>query len=321
MGLAGVKTSWQRQTRYFGHDRRDQYSVLILDNRGMGDSGKPLGRYSTSMMAADVLEVLDHVGWGSSSSTTSDEQQQEQQEQQVHLVGISLGGMIAQEVACAAPRRLRSLSLLCTSAQVRNATSYAESAAEMLSFLRPKSTELAIRDTAEKIFAGDFLRAPDAETDAPVPGVTPSCAAPVAPVATAPEEAETGTKNEEGGFDPAARFGCNFQRFQAQELRKRLAPGQFTVPGFLSQLVAAGWHRKSDAQLRAMADAVGRERIMVVHGAADRMIVPSNGERLIEVIEPGTSFVVEGMGHVPLMERQRWFNETLEEKLQAWSKA
>lgn len=313
MGLAGVKTSWQRQTRYFGHDRRDQYSVLILDNRGMGDSGKPLGRYSTSMMAADVLEVLDHIGWG--SSTTSEEEQQ-----QVHLVGISLGGMIAQELACAAPRRLRSLSLLCTSAQVRNATSYAESAAEALSFLRPKSTELAIRDTAEKIFAGDFLRAPDAETDAPVPGVTPSCAAPVAPVATAPET-ETGAGNEEGGLDPAARFDCNFQRFQAQELRKRLAPGQFTVPGFLSQLVAAGWHRKSDAQLRAMADAVGRERIMVVHGAADRMIVPSNGQRLIDVIEPGTSFVVEGMGHVPLMERQRWFNETLEEKLQAWSKA
>ncbi|KAJ3511980.1 hypothetical protein NM208_g15373 [Fusarium decemcellulare] len=102
MGLAGVKTSWQRQTKYFGHDRGDKYSVLILDNRGMGGSDKPYGLYSTSEMALDVIEVLDHVGW------TSD--------REINLVGISMGGMIAQEMALRIPKRLQSLSLLCTSA-------------------------------------------------------------------------------------------------------------------------------------------------------------------------------------------------------------
>lgn len=50
----------------------------------MGESDKPTIRYSTSEMAKDVLELLDHLGWTSS--------------RQIHLVGISMGGMIAQEL-------------------------------------------------------------------------------------------------------------------------------------------------------------------------------------------------------------------------------
>ena len=84
MGLGSFKTGWQRQTRYFGHERGSEYSSLILDNRGMGESDKPLMRYSTSEMAKDTLEVLDHIGWTA--------------ERQLHVVGISMGGMIAQEL-------------------------------------------------------------------------------------------------------------------------------------------------------------------------------------------------------------------------------
>lgn len=90
MGLAGFKTSWQRQTKDFGHGQntnRDQsmkYSCLIFDNRGTGESDKPLMRYSTSEMAKDTLELIDHVGWTSP--------------RQLHVVGSSLGGMISQEL-------------------------------------------------------------------------------------------------------------------------------------------------------------------------------------------------------------------------------
>ena len=65
MGLGGFKSAWQRQTLHFGHERRDQYSVMLIDNRGMGDSDTPLMRYSTSEMALDIAEVFadPSVGW------------------------------------------------------------------------------------------------------------------------------------------------------------------------------------------------------------------------------------------------------------------
>ena len=84
MGLGALKWYWQRQTQDFGHKDGEKYSVLIFDNRGMGESDIPLSRYSTSEMARDVLEVLEWVGWRG--------------ERECHVVGISMGGMIAMEL-------------------------------------------------------------------------------------------------------------------------------------------------------------------------------------------------------------------------------
>ena len=84
MGLGAMKWYWQRQTQDFGHDNASKYSCLIFDNRGMGESDKPLLRYSTSEMAKDTMELLEHVDWAGNRS--------------VHIVGISMGGMIAQEM-------------------------------------------------------------------------------------------------------------------------------------------------------------------------------------------------------------------------------
>ena len=50
----------------------------------MGESDKPLMRYSTSEMAKDTFELLNHLGWTS--------------ERQVHVIGVSMGGMVAQEM-------------------------------------------------------------------------------------------------------------------------------------------------------------------------------------------------------------------------------
>ena len=80
----GIKQTWQRQTRDFGHSEADKYTCLVFDNRGMGESDKPLLRYTTSEMAKDVVELLNHVQWQDSRS--------------IHVVGISMGGMIAQEL-------------------------------------------------------------------------------------------------------------------------------------------------------------------------------------------------------------------------------
>jgi pimeloyl-ACP methyl ester carboxylesterase len=287
MGLAGLMTSWQRQTYYFGHKFRDQYSVMILDNRGMGESSKPLGRFTTREMALDIVDVLDHVGWTES--------------RQINLVGISMGGMIAQEVACAIPSRLQSLSLLCTSACVENTKSMYNTVQDVIGFFTPKTETRAISDTAHQIFPKEWLEAPD-EAQLPLPQETPTCG-------PAP-----GTQDGLYG-----RFDSNFQRFQAQEVVKRHGDG-FTKKGLLCQLAAVASHRKTPEQLTAMADVLGRERILVMHGTADVLITTPNGEKLIKVLQPGMGLILEGMGHAPIMERAAWLNELLEERLQFWSK-
>lgn len=75
----------------------DAYEVVLLDNRGTGDSDAPAGPYSIEGMAADVEAVLADLGVDAA-----------------HVVGASMGGMIAQAYALDYDRTA-SLSLLCTS--------------------------------------------------------------------------------------------------------------------------------------------------------------------------------------------------------------
>ena len=74
-----------------------RFQVITIDNRGIGASDTAPGHYSTRMMADDVLAVLDHAGI-----------------QRASLVGTSLGGMIAQELALAHPERVDKLVLVAT---------------------------------------------------------------------------------------------------------------------------------------------------------------------------------------------------------------
>lgn len=276
-GLGIFNTSWQRQTLHFGHNKGTEYSVLIIDNRGMGKSSRPIMRYSTSEMARDVLEVLDHVGW-----TT---------ERQVHVCGSSMGGMIAQELACLAPSRVASLSLLGTAAVIENNTTFSENLANRLRMLAPKSVDRSVRYTAEACFARAWLPRPD-DAELPDEHRTPRCRFPP------------------GGY---RRFESNYARFAAQDITKQRDRVGFTKLGFLLQAVAAGWHHKSPAQLREMADAVGRDRILVLHGTEDGMIPVPHGRKLIKYIQPGKGLIEEGVGHAPFVERTRWFNELIEE--------
>ena len=76
------------------------FRVLRHDARGHGESGKPPGPYSLEMMAGDVVGLLDALDI-----------------EQVHICGVSMGGMIAQTVALDHPGRVASLALVNTTSE------------------------------------------------------------------------------------------------------------------------------------------------------------------------------------------------------------
>lgn len=83
-----------RQLAQIGETLRSDYRVVLVDPRGAGQSDKPDISYDAPLLAADVVAVLDQIA-----------------EPLAHLVGISFGGMIAQELAIRQPSRVRSLVL------------------------------------------------------------------------------------------------------------------------------------------------------------------------------------------------------------------
>jgi pimeloyl-ACP methyl ester carboxylesterase len=90
MGLGMPATGWWRTVPVLAK----RFRVITFDNRGSGRSGRPRGPYSLGRLADDALAVLDAAG-----------------EASAHVYGISLGGMVAQELALRAPERVRSLVL------------------------------------------------------------------------------------------------------------------------------------------------------------------------------------------------------------------
>jgi 3-oxoadipate enol-lactonase len=93
MGLGGDHTAWILQVAEWSKTHR----VVVFDNRDVGQSSQADGPYEVSDMAADALALADHLGLDS-----------------FHVVGVSLGGAIAQEIALAAPERVRTLTLCVT---------------------------------------------------------------------------------------------------------------------------------------------------------------------------------------------------------------
>jgi pimeloyl-ACP methyl ester carboxylesterase len=94
MGMAGHAGLWRED---FLAGLAEDFEVLTYDHRGIGDSTDVAGPFSIGELADDAAALLDAVGWDSA-----------------HVFGISMGGMVAQELVLAHEQRVRRLVLGCT---------------------------------------------------------------------------------------------------------------------------------------------------------------------------------------------------------------
>lgn len=94
-GLGRTRLHWGRVLDELAADFR----LVTMDNRGVGDSSAPLPPYSTASMARDAARVIEAA-----------------EVERAHVFGISLGGMVAQELAIRYPERIDRLVLGCTRA-------------------------------------------------------------------------------------------------------------------------------------------------------------------------------------------------------------
>ncbi|MDE2291443.1 MAG: alpha/beta fold hydrolase, partial [Elusimicrobia bacterium] len=92
-GLGRDRRMWDAQTAALGARLR----TVAFDNRGVGESSRPAGPYTAAQMAEDAVGLLDAL-----------------ELPRAHVVGASLGGVIAQELAMSFPHRVGRLALLCT---------------------------------------------------------------------------------------------------------------------------------------------------------------------------------------------------------------
>jgi 3-oxoadipate enol-lactonase len=94
MGMSGTSLAWGER---FLEPLRQDFDVIAYDHRGVGASTHLDGPVTIAQMADDAAGLLDAL-----------------QIESAHVLGVSMGGMIAQELALARPERLRTLTLGCT---------------------------------------------------------------------------------------------------------------------------------------------------------------------------------------------------------------
>lgn len=96
--ISGSGRDLRQQPNAFGSPFPEHFDVVGYDQRGLGQTDTPPGPYSMADYAADAAALMDGLDWADA-----------------HIVGVSFGGMVAQEFAVRYPDKVGKLVLMCTS--------------------------------------------------------------------------------------------------------------------------------------------------------------------------------------------------------------
>jgi pimeloyl-ACP methyl ester carboxylesterase len=135
-GFSASRSSWVSQISFF----KKHYRVITFDNRGAGKSDKPEGPYSTRLMADDTVKLMDHLGITKGN-----------------IMGISMGGMIAQEIGINYPERILKLVLACTFSCKDETSGDTQDQAKLLGLSSQKMAAGMVKLAANKPFNQFFL--------------------------------------------------------------------------------------------------------------------------------------------------------------------
>lgn len=149
MGLGGPGAAWDPE---FVRAMSQTHQVIIYDNRGTGRSDKPDEPYSIAGFASDAAGLLDALNIP-----------------RAHVFGISMGGMIAQELAIHYPQRVASLVLGCTTPGGKHAVAAPPESLKALQGRAGQTPEEAAREGWKLSFSDGFIREHRAELEAHLP--------------------------------------------------------------------------------------------------------------------------------------------------------
>jgi 3-oxoadipate enol-lactonase len=116
---------------------RRHLRLVLVDNRGSGRSDQPTGSFGVADMAADIVAVLDAAG-----------------ARRAHVMGASLGGMVAQELAVDHPERVEGLVLVSTTPGWPFAYPMPGVSARLIAAIGSMSREVALHRHAENALYG-----------------------------------------------------------------------------------------------------------------------------------------------------------------------
>ncbi|SMB99198.1 Pimeloyl-ACP methyl ester carboxylesterase [Thermanaeromonas toyohensis ToBE] len=143
-GLGYALWMWEKQIEAFSRE----FQVIAFDNRGVGKSDKPDEPYTIELMAYDAGELLNRLGIT-----------------KAHILGVSMGGIIAQALALLYPKLVHTLVLVCTTFGGPHAVPVPKETVEAMLNKRKLPAREALKEAMRYAFGQEFLSRNPGELD------------------------------------------------------------------------------------------------------------------------------------------------------------